>query len=47
MFGDENFHVREVANLTFGDTNGHFMFANMATQVGVVAALERTITRKT
>ena len=38
MFGDENFHVCEVANLAFGDTNSHFMFANMAHLVGVAGA---------
>ena len=39
MFGDENFHVRGVTSITFGDTNGHFMFANMATLVGVEPSL--------
>ena len=47
MFGDENFHVCEVTSIAFGDTNGDFMFANMATLVGVGGSdqLVLTVTR--
>ena len=44
MFGDENVHVRGVAKIRFGDTNGDFMFANMATLVGVVRRLLKSAT---